>query len=164
VSHHLAPPTSRHQLRPAPKRAAGRGVIAFLGLVFAASIAVAVVLPRSSSAPFISAFIPIGVLILITPFEGRSVWEQLGVARAGIRLWPIAVAVPVAVAATSYLIAWRLALVKPVAVLISVADLAGEGGVVTALAMTAVAIVVLNYARRTVWLSATSMTHRKVSQ
>ena len=46
-----------------------RGVIAFLALVLAASIAIAVVLPRSSAAPLISAFIPIAVLILIDQYR-----------------------------------------------------------------------------------------------
>ena len=91
-------------------------MIAFLVLVFAASIAVAVVLPRSSAAPLVSAFIPVAVLILLTPFGGRSVWNGLGLDRAGVRLWPVAVAVPVAIAATSYVIAWGLGMAKPIGV------------------------------------------------
>jgi membrane protease YdiL (CAAX protease family) len=132
VSHHLALPASGHRLRAAPQRAEGRGVIAFLALVFAASIAVAVMLPRSSAAPLISAFIPVAVLILLTPFGGRSVWSGLGLGRAGVRLWPVAVAVPVAVAATSYGIAWGLGMVKPIAVLgVSVVSLIITAAVTT---------------------------------
>jgi hypothetical protein len=73
--------------------------LSFLGLVFSASIVVAVALPHSPAAPLISAFIP--------------------------------VAVPSASVSTAYI--------------------AGEGGWVTAVVMTAVAIAVLRIARRTVW-------------
>jgi hypothetical protein len=78
MSHPLAPLALKHQLKPAPQNAAGRGVIAFLALVFAASVAVAVAPPRSSAAPLVSAFIPVVVLILFTPFGARSVWGRLG--------------------------------------------------------------------------------------
>ena len=44
-------------------------------------------------------------------------WRGLGLARAGPRLWPVAIAVPVAVAAISYLVAWRLGIVKSITVL-----------------------------------------------
>ena len=101
------------------QKGAARGVIAFLALVFSASIAIVVVLPRSSAAPLVSAFIPVAVLILVTPFEGRTVWTGLGVfqIQSGGRLWPVAIAIPMAVAASSYLVAWRLGMVKPIAVL-----------------------------------------------
>jgi uncharacterized protein len=117
VSHRLAPLAQTYQPRSVPQGVARRSVIAFLALVFTASIAVALVLPRSSAAPWISAFIPVAVLILLTPFEGISIWSGLGLNRAGLRLWPIAIAVPVAVAATTYAIARALALMKPAAVL-----------------------------------------------
>jgi membrane protease YdiL (CAAX protease family) len=114
---HLAPATPQHQLGPAPQTAAGRDVTAYLALVFLASIAVAVLLPRSPAAPWISAFIPVAVLVVLTPFQGRSIWTGLGLNRAGVRLWPVAVAVPLAVAATCYLTAWQLGFVKPAAAL-----------------------------------------------
>jgi len=82
-------------------------------LVFAASIVVAVALPRSAVAPLISAFIPVGVLVLLTPFGGRLVWTGLGLSRAGLRLWPAAVAVPVIVSAIGYAVSSGLGLVQP---------------------------------------------------
>jgi len=115
VSHHLAsaaPHAPEDQPDSVPHGAAGRSVITFAVLVFAASTVMAVVLPRSSAAPLISAFIPVAVLILLTPFQGRSIWIGLGLNRAGARLWPVAAAVPLGVAAAGYGIAWGLGLVE----------------------------------------------------
>jgi membrane protease YdiL (CAAX protease family) len=123
VSHHLAPPApaapqaSASQRGSIPHQDARRSVVAFLALVSTASMVVAVLLPRSSAAPLVSAFLPVAVLILLSPFQGRSVWKGLGLNRAGLRLWPIAVAVPLAVAATGYGIAWGRGLVEPNALL-----------------------------------------------
>ena len=63
-----------------------RDALCFLGLVFSASIVVAVALPHSPAAPLISAFIPVAALLVLTPFLGRSVWRGLGLNRAGFRL------------------------------------------------------------------------------
>ena len=55
---HFAPPAAEYHhsavLRHAPRREA----VTFLALVFAATIGAAVMLPRSSAAPLVSAFIP----------------------------------------------------------------------------------------------------------
>ena len=59
----------------------GREVVTFLALVFAASIGVAVGLPRSAAAPLVSAFIPLAVLALLTPFGGRSVCRAICVSK-----------------------------------------------------------------------------------
>ena len=74
----LAVSPSTHGRVSPLQRARRRGVISFLALVFVASIVVAVALPRSAVAPLISAFIPVGVLVLLTPFGGRLVWTGLG--------------------------------------------------------------------------------------
>ena len=122
MSHHLARPATgaplvpEYQPDPVPHAAARRSVITFLVLVFTASIVVAVLLPRSSAAPLVSAFVPVAVLILLTPFVGRSIWKGLGLNRAGVRLWPVAVAVPLAVAAAGYGIARGLGLVERLAI------------------------------------------------
>jgi membrane protease YdiL (CAAX protease family) len=96
-------------------------IVTFLVLVVAATIAVAATFPRSSIAPLASAFVPVAVLIVLTPIQGRSVWTGLGLTRVGVRLWPVAVAVPIAVAATSYLVISRLGMGKPIAL----SDLSG---------------------------------------
>jgi hypothetical protein len=69
-----------------------RDTLSFLGVVFSASSVVAVALPRSLAAPLISAFVPVGVLLVLTPFLSRSVWRGLGLNRSGFRLWPAAIA------------------------------------------------------------------------
>ena len=89
-----------------------RDTLSFLGLVFSASIVVAVALPHSPAAPLISAFIPIAVLVVLTPFLGRSAWRGLGLNRAGFRLWPAAIAVPAFTSAISYAVASRLGLMQ----------------------------------------------------
>ncbi len=96
-------------------------IVTFLVLVVAATIAVAATFPRSSIAPLASAFVPVAVLIVLTPIQGRSVWTGLGLTRVGVRLWPVAVAVPIAVAATSYLVISRLGMGNPIAL----SDLSG---------------------------------------
>ena len=72
-----------------------RETLSFLGAVFFASIVVAVALPHSPAAPSLSAFVPVAVLLVLTPVLGGSVWKGLGLNRAGFRLWPAAIAVPV---------------------------------------------------------------------
>jgi membrane protease YdiL (CAAX protease family) len=120
VSDRLLPPTPAAREHP-PGRVSPRSVrwsvIAFLGSVFAASTAVALALPRSSAAPWISAFIPVTVLVLLTPFEGRATWRGLGLNRPGPRLWPVAIGVPSALAALCYAVARGLGLVQPVTAL-----------------------------------------------
>jgi membrane protease YdiL (CAAX protease family) len=96
-------------------------LVTFLVLVVAATIAVAATFPRSSIAPLASAFVPVAVLIVLTPIQGRSVWTGLGLTRVGVWLWPVAVAVPIAVAATSYLVISRLGMGNPIAL----SDLSG---------------------------------------
>jgi len=111
----VAQAATEHRAESGP-RATGRSVTAFLGLVSAASIVVAVLLPRSSAAPLVSAFVPVAVLMLLTPFEGRVIWKGLGLNRTGVLLWPVAVAAPLAVGAAGYGIARGLGLVDPKAV------------------------------------------------
>jgi hypothetical protein len=96
--------------------------------------------------PFISAFIPVAVLLVLTPFLSRSVWRGLGLNRSGFRLWPAAIAHE----AGDTLLAFVASAALP-ATSVSLAYIAGEGGWATAAVMTAVAIAVLRIARRTVW-------------
>jgi hypothetical protein len=123
-----------------------RDTLSFLGVVFSASSVVAVALPRSLAAPLISAFVPVGVLLVLTPFLSRSVWRGLGLNRSGFRLWPAAIAH----ATGNTLLAFVASAALP-ATSVSMAYIAGEGGWATAAVMTAVAIAVLRIARRTVW-------------
>jgi uncharacterized protein len=84
------------------QRAVSREVVAYLALVTVGSITVAVALPNSASAPMLSAIMPVAVLLLITPVLGRSTWSNLGLASTGVRRWPVALAVPTAVAGAAY--------------------------------------------------------------
>ena len=86
------------------RRAAGREVGAYLALVTVGSIAVAVALPHGGAAPLLSAIIPVVALLILTPVLGRSTWSNLGLSSAGLRLWPVALAVPIGVAAFAYAI------------------------------------------------------------
>ena len=94
-----------------------RDTLSFLGLVFSASMVVAVALPHSPAAPLISAFIPVAALLVLTPFLGRSVWRGLGLNRAGFRLWPAAIAVPAVAAAVGYAVASGLGLMQAFSVI-----------------------------------------------
>ena len=87
-----------------------RDTFSFLGLGYSASVVAAVALPHSPAAPLISAFIPVAVLVVLTPFLGRSVWRGLSLNRAGFRFWPAAIAVP---AAVGYAVASGLGLTQP---------------------------------------------------
>jgi membrane protease YdiL (CAAX protease family) len=79
-----------------------REIGAYLALVTSGSVVVAMALPRSGAAPALSAIIPVAVLIALTPVRGRATWSNLGLARAGIRRWPVALAVPTAIAVFVY--------------------------------------------------------------
>ena len=89
-----------------------RDALGFLVLVFSASTVVALALPHPPAAPLISAFLPVAVLGVLTPFLGRSVWRGLGLNRAGFRLWPAAIAVPAAASAICYTVASGLGLMQ----------------------------------------------------
>ena len=97
----------------AVRAAARRDALCFLALVILASFAVAAALPASPSAPLASAFVPVAVLVVLTPFLGRSVWTGLGLARPGFRRWPVAIGVPLAGAAACYATASALGLLNP---------------------------------------------------
>ena len=94
---------------------AGREAGAYLALVTAGSIAVAVALPQNGAAPLLSAIIPVVALLILTPVLGRSTWSNLGLSSTGLRQWPIALAVPVGVAALAYSIGVLTGLVGGVA-------------------------------------------------
>ena len=86
-----------------------RQVIAYLSLAFGASIAVAFLLPSSPVAPVVSGGLPVAVLVVLSVVWGwRAIWTGLGVRRAGLTYWPVAIAVPAGVAALVYAaaVAW----------------------------------------------------------
>ena len=83
-------------------RSAIRDISAYLALVTGGSVAVALAFSHSTAAPALSAIVPVPVLLALTPILGRSTWRNLGIARSGLRRWPVAIAVPAAVAALAY--------------------------------------------------------------
>ena len=83
-------------------RSAARDTGAYLALVTGGSVTVALALPSSVTAPALSAIVPVAALLILTPILGRSTWTGLGLARSGLRRWPVALAVPAAVAALAY--------------------------------------------------------------
>lgn len=90
-----------------------RDALCYLGLVLVASLGVAVGMPHSPAAPLASAFVPVAVLVVLTPILGRSVWSGLGLARPGVRLWPLAIGVPLVGATACYAVASVLDLLHP---------------------------------------------------
>jgi membrane protease YdiL (CAAX protease family) len=83
-------------------QAAVRETSAYLALVTSGSVAVALALPRSGAAPVLSTIVPAIVLLALTPVLSRSTWSNIGLARTGVRRWPVALAVPAAAAACVY--------------------------------------------------------------
>jgi uncharacterized protein len=89
----------------APQKAAGYYLIAL-----AMSTALALLMPSDDAAALLGMFSPLVavlvMLLVVTP-DGRrrEHWRSLGVHRLGLRSWPIAVALPVAILAVGYLLA-----------------------------------------------------------
>jgi uncharacterized protein len=79
-----------------------RAVTGFLVGVAGGSVVVALAMPRSPSASLISAVLPLAVLVVLSTVMGRSVWTGIGLRRAGLRFWPAALLVPLAVAVFGY--------------------------------------------------------------
>jgi membrane protease YdiL (CAAX protease family) len=90
----------------------GRSVTGFLIGLAGSSVVVALALPRSSLAPLVTAILPIVVLVALSAIQGRSIWAGLGLRRAGLRFWPIALLIPTTVALLAYGIASALDLVS----------------------------------------------------
>jgi membrane protease YdiL (CAAX protease family) len=95
-----------------------REITTYLVLVFSLAIGVAVAMPHAGINTLISALLPVtGVLVITfaaTPRgKRRALWASFGLRRSGKRLWPFAIVVPMALAASAY----------GVALLLGVADL-----------------------------------------
>ncbi|ONH33373.1 CPBP family intramembrane glutamic endopeptidase [Pseudofrankia asymbiotica] len=116
---------------------AARQVTIFIGLAFAAEIAIAVLLPgRDGPAPLLSIFVPTLAVVAVTfgftpRGRRREIWSGMGLNRAGWRLWPAAILLPSLVVAVPYVIAWAAGMIGVHEVLLTVPDLFLEGAVFT---------------------------------
>ena len=95
-----------------------REATTYLVLVFSLAIGVAVAMPDANINKLLSALLPVtGVIIItfaVTPRgRRRELWASFGLTRSGKRMWPMAILVPMALAASAY----------AVAVVLGVADL-----------------------------------------
>jgi uncharacterized protein len=95
-----------------------REATTYLVLVFSLAIGVAVAMPDANINKLLSALLPVtGVIIItfaVTPRgKRRELWASFGLTRSGKRMWPMAILVPMALAASAY----------AVAVVLGVADL-----------------------------------------
>ena len=80
----------------------GRSVTGFLIGLAGSSVVVALALPRSALAPLVTAVLPVLVLFALSAIQGRSVWAGLGLRRAGLRFWPVALLIPTTVTFFAY--------------------------------------------------------------
>jgi uncharacterized protein len=90
-----------------------REATTYLVLVFSLAIGVAVAMPHMGINKMLSALLPvIGVIIITfaaTPRDKRvELWASFGLTRSGKRMWPMAVFVPMALAASAYAVAVAL--------------------------------------------------------
>lgn len=85
---------------------AGRETAAYLALTFALTLAIAVGLPDAGINVLLSVFVPVtavGVLTFMTPRGSRrAMWRSIGLGRAGLRSWPAALLIPVALCGAAY--------------------------------------------------------------
>ncbi len=84
-----------------------REVATYLAIVFSMAIGIAVALPHAGIAVLISAQFPILGVALVTfaatpRGKRRELWGSFGLKRSGIRVWAIALLVPVLLAGTAY--------------------------------------------------------------
>jgi len=119
------------------RSSAVRQATIFIGLAFAAEIALAFLFPgRGSPAPLLSIFVPTLAVVAVTfgftpRGRRREIWAGLGLNRPGWRLWPAAVLLPTGVVAIPYAIAWVAGMIGVHEVLVSLPDLVLEGVVFT---------------------------------
>lgn len=90
-----------------PHTTAKREVAAYVGLAFSLATAVAVALPHANVNLLLSVLVPtVTVVVLtftITPRgRRRELWRGIGLGRAGLRTWPSAIAIPLALCAGAY--------------------------------------------------------------
>jgi uncharacterized protein len=87
-----------------------RQVRIYIGLVFVMAIGIALALPHSPVAPAVSIAIPLIAVLLVTAFATRSgqrkaLWRDVGLKRAGLRSWPVALVLPAVLLAIGYVVA-----------------------------------------------------------
>jgi membrane protease YdiL (CAAX protease family) len=93
-------------------RTAVRQSVSYLLLTYAVTLLIVMLLGDAPLAPTAAAFVPVLALAAITPVWRRDVWRGLGLTRAGVALWPVAVALPAAVAMIAYLAAAAFGVVR----------------------------------------------------
>ncbi len=84
-----------------------REVATYVGLAYSLATAIAVALPHANINKLLSVLVPtVAVTILtftITPRgRRRELWRGIGLARAGLRVWPSALLIPFALCAAAY--------------------------------------------------------------
>jgi|1186.fasta_scaffold26318_1 membrane protease YdiL (CAAX protease family) len=89
---------------------AARQVRMFIGLVFTMAIGVALALPHSPVAPAVSIVIPLVAVLLVTAFgtrpgQRKALWSDVGLARAGLGSWPVALVLPAVFLPIGYVVA-----------------------------------------------------------
>jgi uncharacterized protein len=87
-----------------------RQVRIYIGLVFTMAIGIALALPHSPVAPAVTIVIPLVAVLLVTAFATRSgqrkaLWRDVGLQRAGLRSWPVALVLPAVFLPIGYVVA-----------------------------------------------------------
>jgi membrane protease YdiL (CAAX protease family) len=85
----------------------------YIGLVFVMAIGIALALPHSPVAPAVTIVIPLVAVLLVTAFATRSgqrkaLWRDVGLQRAGLRSWPVALVLPAVFLPIGYVVAGLL--------------------------------------------------------
>lgn len=113
-----------------PLRQAG----VYTTIAFTAETAIGLIFRGSASpaAPMLSILVPVLSVVAVTfgftpRGRRREIWSGVGLRRAAFRFWPIAIAVPVAVVAVPYALAWAVGLVTFHDLAPSLPDLAFSG-------------------------------------
>ena len=90
-----------------------REATTYLVLVFALGLGVSLAIPHMNINKLLSALLPVTAVIIITfaatpRGKRRALWGSFGLRHAGFRMWPMALLVPMALAASAYAIAVAL--------------------------------------------------------
>jgi uncharacterized protein len=92
--------------------------VTFYAIALGAALLIAIVVPDTSDGGLVLTMMTpllavLLMLLVVTPDgRGRAGWAALGLHRIGLRLWPVAIAVPAAVVTISYLTAAALGLTR----------------------------------------------------
>ena len=90
-----------------------REATTYLVLVFALGLGVSLAIPHMNINKLLSALLPVTAVIIITfavtpRGKRRELWGSFGLKHAGLRMWPMALLVPMVLAASAYAIAVAL--------------------------------------------------------